>query len=194
MCKPTFGDDDVYEFKDIRSMMRAGMDDGETERRKYEKEMDADGRKEQSSKSYRKTPRQMKWLPFRPSMLGKPMIVKVQVPGLMPSGTSPVHSVSPIDPADWAKDMGITLAQAEEIFSLYGRAASVDGKILVYNRSRDFVCTVTAIGQPKVYTRLEAVVREKGSLGGLKGYFAAELESQERLRIKVGEILADQPW
>jgi hypothetical protein len=191
VCRPTFEDDDCYGFKDIRSMMRAGMDDGEGERHKYEKETGTDGHKEQSSKPYRKTHRQTKWLPFRPSMLGKPMIVKVQVPGMMPLGTSPFHSSSPIDPASFAKNVGITLAQAEEML---GRAASDGGKILVYNRSRDFVCTVTASDQPKVYARLEAVVREKGSLGGLKGYFVAELESPERLRIKVGEILADQPW
>lgn len=66
--------------------------------------------------------------------------------------------------------------------------------ILVYNKSREFTCTILAEGQPDVYAKLKTVIKQKGALGGLKAYFVAELESKDSLRIKIGDILADQPW
>jgi hypothetical protein len=65
--------------------------------------------------------------------------------------------------------------------------------IWVYNKSRKFVCSIFPNGQPSEYRRLAEAIRSKGYMG-LKGYFIAELENRDRLKIKVGEILAVQPW
>jgi len=67
------------------------------------------------------------------------------------------------------------------------------GPLLVYNRNRDFMCTLLQADQPQEYGALSTVVKEKGPMG-LKGYFTAELLSDDKLAIKVNEILAAQPW
>jgi hypothetical protein len=41
---------------------------------------------------------------------------------------------------------------------------------------------------------IESVIKEKGSINGGKAYFVAELQSENRLRIKTAEVLAEQPW
>ena len=64
----------------------------------------------------------------------------------------------------------------------------------VYNKTRQFSCGIMRDSQEAEYSKIEAVIREKGALGGIKGYFTAELETYTRLRIKIGEILAEQPW
>ena len=140
------------------------MEDEEAQRREDEKLMAARGLKGPNTSQPPKAHKQLKFIPFRSSMLGKSMIVKLQVPVVYRDGPLP---------------------------SFYMKGM---GEILVYNKSRDFVCTIHEQHQSEVYARLEAVVRAKGSVGGLKGYFVAELESKDRLKIKTGEILADQPW
>ncbi|TFY83377.1 hypothetical protein EWM64_g638 [Hericium alpestre] len=65
--------------------------------------------------------------------------------------------------------------------------------LLVYEKKRDFVCEVKRADCPQDYDRIMQVIREKG-VGGLKGYFAAELRSKDELVVKVGEILAEQPF
>ncbi|CAK5263290.1 unnamed protein product [Mycena citricolor] len=67
------------------------------------------------------------------------------------------------------------------------------GDLLVYTKKRDFACTIRKRDAPAEYDRIAAVVREKG-VGGAKAYFAAELESRDRLVVKVTEVLAEQPW
>ncbi|KIM23535.1 hypothetical protein M408DRAFT_252994 [Serendipita vermifera MAFF 305830] len=169
VCRPSFGTHQGEHFPTSafhNHVMADDIGDGERERRRDEKYMAAYGlREEQNAKPAPKAPRSLKFVPFRHVMLGKSMIVKLQLP------------VGP-----YIRDKPATKVEGQI------------REILVYNRNRDFVCTIIDDLQPEVYTRLETVIKDKGSLGGLKGYFAAELESQDRLKVKIGDILADQPW
>ncbi|KAF7370930.1 hypothetical protein MSAN_00727000 [Mycena sanguinolenta] len=67
------------------------------------------------------------------------------------------------------------------------------GNLLVYNKKRDFACSIRRSDAPADYDRLSLAVKTKG-VGGKKAYFAAELESKDKLVVKVSEILAEQPW
>lgn len=67
------------------------------------------------------------------------------------------------------------------------------GDLLLYTKKRDFACTIRRVDGPAEYDRISEVVRTKG-VGGAKAYFAAELESKEKLVVKVSEVLAEQPW
>jgi len=67
------------------------------------------------------------------------------------------------------------------------------GDLLVYNKKRDFVCSVQRANNPDAYLRISQVVRDKG-VGGAKAYFPAELKSKEELLIKVGDVLAEQAF
>ncbi|KAJ7485156.1 ankyrin [Mycena galericulata] len=67
------------------------------------------------------------------------------------------------------------------------------GDLLLYTKKRDFACTIRRSDAPAEYDRISEVVRTKG-VGGAKAYFAAELESKEKLVVKVSEVLAEQPW
>ncbi|KAJ7675485.1 ankyrin repeat-containing domain protein [Mycena rosella] len=67
------------------------------------------------------------------------------------------------------------------------------GNLLLYTKKRDFACTIRRSDSPAAYDRISEVVRTKG-VGGAKAYFAAELESKEKLVVKVSEVLAEQPW
>ncbi|KAJ6516747.1 ankyrin repeat-containing domain protein [Mycena vitilis] len=67
------------------------------------------------------------------------------------------------------------------------------GDLLLYTKKRDFACTIRRTDGPSEYDRISQVVRTKG-VGGAKAYFAAELESREKLIVKVSEVLAEQPW
>ncbi|KAJ7764854.1 ankyrin repeat-containing domain protein [Mycena metata] len=67
------------------------------------------------------------------------------------------------------------------------------GDLLLYTKKRDFACTIRRVDGPADYDRISEVVRTKG-VGGAKAYFAAELESREKLVVKISESLAEQPW
>jgi hypothetical protein len=67
------------------------------------------------------------------------------------------------------------------------------GELLLYTKKRDFACTIRRSDEPDEYDRISQVVRTKG-VGGVKAYFAAELESKDKLVVKVSEVLAEQPW
>lgn len=67
------------------------------------------------------------------------------------------------------------------------------GDLLVYNKKRDFVCSIRKVDDADAYLRISQVVRERG-VGGAKAYFTAELKSKEELLIKVGDVLAEQPF
>lgn len=69
----------------------------------------------------------------------------------------------------------------------------IETVMLVYNKTREFTCWIYPHGQSQTYAHIEAVIREKGILG-MKGYFTAELEAEDCLRIKTGYVLAEQPW
>lgn len=64
--------------------------------------------------------------------------------------------------------------------------------ILVYNKTKDLTCQIPSDGQPMEYARLEKKIRDSGWMG-MKGYFMAEV-GDDTLKIKVAEILANQPW
>ncbi|KAI0070236.1 hypothetical protein K474DRAFT_1654087 [Panus rudis PR-1116 ss-1] len=65
--------------------------------------------------------------------------------------------------------------------------------LLIYNKKRDFVCTVQYATNPKAYTKISQVVRSKG-VGGAKAYFVAELKSKDELIVKIDDVLAEQPF
>ncbi|KAF8147766.1 ankyrin [Mycena galopus ATCC 62051] len=67
------------------------------------------------------------------------------------------------------------------------------GDLLLYTKKRDFACTIRRSDTPADYDRISQVVRTKG-VGGKKAYFAAELESKDKLVVKISEVLAEQPW
>ncbi|KAJ7730576.1 ankyrin [Mycena metata] len=67
------------------------------------------------------------------------------------------------------------------------------GDLLLYTKKRDFACAVRRCDAPAAYDRVLGVVKEKG-FGGVKAYFIAELESVNRLFVKISDVLAEQPW
>lgn len=65
--------------------------------------------------------------------------------------------------------------------------------LMVYNKKRDFVCMIMKHGNEAGYRRICDVIRTRG-VGGMKAYFAAELKKEDELVVKVGEVLAEQPF
>jgi hypothetical protein len=65
--------------------------------------------------------------------------------------------------------------------------------LLIYTRRRDFLCTVIRADCPSAYDAISAVIYSKG-VGGAKAYFPAELWSKDKLVVKIGEMLAEQPF
>ena len=68
-----------------------------------------------------------------------------------------------------------------------------DVPLKVYSRKRDFVCFLRWEDGPKAYDDLTSVIKTKG-VGGVKGYFVADLKNRDELTIKISEILGAQPW
>ena len=68
-----------------------------------------------------------------------------------------------------------------------------DVPLKVYSRKRDFVGYLRWEDGPKAYEDLTSVIQAKG-VGGVKGYFVADLKSRDELTIKISEILGAQPW
>lgn len=75
--------------------------------------------------------------------------------------------------------------------SAQSRPSNAD--LLVYNKKRDFVCSIRLVDNPDGYERISSVVRTKG-VGGAKAYFAAELRGKDELVVKIDEVLAEQPF
>ena len=67
------------------------------------------------------------------------------------------------------------------------------GGLLIYNKKKDFMCTVSRNGNANAYDDVIRTVRSKG-VGGVKAYFAAELRSPDELVVKISEPLAEQPF
>ncbi len=65
--------------------------------------------------------------------------------------------------------------------------------LMVYTKKRDFVCMIRKNDNEAGYRRICDVIRTKG-VSGLKAYFAAELKTKNELVVKVGEVLAEQPF
>jgi hypothetical protein len=72
-------------------------------------------------------------------------------------------------------------------------AIASTGNLLLYTKKRDFACSIRRADAPADYDRISQIVKTKG-VGGAKAYFAAELESKDKLVVKVSEVLAEQPW
>lgn len=67
------------------------------------------------------------------------------------------------------------------------------GPLFIYNKKRDFVCTVSRASNPNAYDAIVRIVRSRG-VGGAKAYFAAELKNPDELVVKTSEVLAEQPF
>lgn len=67
------------------------------------------------------------------------------------------------------------------------------GGLFIYNKKRDFVCTVARGSDPTAYDTIVQIVRSRG-VGGAKAYFAAELKNPDELVVKTSEVLAEQPF
>ncbi|TDL24581.1 ankyrin [Rickenella mellea] len=73
------------------------------------------------------------------------------------------------------------------------------GSILVYNRKRTFICNILPDHNGTAYERLTDVIRQKGvpltpGGRGVKAYLQAELQDRDQLIVRVGEVLAEQPF
>ncbi|KAA1475903.1 ankyrin [Dentipellis sp. KUC8613] len=75
----------------------------------------------------------------------------------------------------------------------YQRSSFSSMPLLVYTKKRDFVCQIRREDDAAAYDRVTRIVKEKG-VGSAKGYFAAELKSVDELVVKIGELLAEQPF
>jgi len=71
--------------------------------------------------------------------------------------------------------------------------SSALGELFVYNKKRDFVCTVARASNSAAYDAIVQIVRSRG-VGGAKAYFAAELKNPDQLVVKISEVLAEQPF
>ncbi|KAG2355534.1 ankyrin repeat-containing domain protein [Suillus spraguei] len=67
------------------------------------------------------------------------------------------------------------------------------GGLLIYNKKKDFMCTVQRAGNTSAYDDIVRVVKSRG-VGGVKAYFAAELRTRDELVVKISETLAEQPF
>ncbi|KAF8434299.1 ankyrin [Boletus edulis BED1] len=65
--------------------------------------------------------------------------------------------------------------------------------LFIYNKKRNFVCTVLRASDPDAYDTVAQVVQSRG-VGGAKAYFAAELKNPDELVVKISEVLAEQPF
>ncbi|KAG6372493.1 hypothetical protein JVT61DRAFT_7597 [Boletus reticuloceps] len=70
---------------------------------------------------------------------------------------------------------------------------SVPLSLFIYNKKRDFVCTVLRASDPDAYDTVVQVVQSRG-VGRAKAYFAAELKNPDELVVKISEVLAEQPF
>ena len=70
--------------------------------------------------------------------------------------------------------------------------ASVDGnpRMTICNKKRSFECFLEYDKDPVAYERIKKMLNEKG-IGGLMGYFAAELRSKDELAINIAECLPE---
>ncbi|KAG0701654.1 ankyrin repeat-containing domain protein [Suillus ampliporus] len=67
------------------------------------------------------------------------------------------------------------------------------GGLLIYNKKKDFMCTVQRAANANAYDEVVRAVKSRG-VGGVKAYFAAELRTCDELVVKISEPLAEQPF
>ncbi|KAJ6501459.1 hypothetical protein C8R47DRAFT_969851 [Mycena vitilis] len=113
-------------------------------------------------------------VPKIPTHRSKMLIIKVQIPFIWPA--SPRTRI--VD--DWTNTWD-------------------PDTLRLYTKKRDFACSIRRSDAPEDYDRILSSVRERGTgsvdgTGGVKAYFAAELQSKDRVVVKISETLAEQPW
>ncbi|KAL0952981.1 hypothetical protein HGRIS_007193 [Hohenbuehelia grisea] len=108
------------------------------------------------------------------------------------SPTNSAAAAVPKSVGQSSKDL-IIKVQVPYNLAAMSAAASSQGDLMVYNKKRDFACSIRRVDAPDAYDRISQAVKTKG-VGGAKGYFAAVLESKDKLVVKVSELLAPQPW
>nr|GAT56403.1 predicted protein [Mycena chlorophos] len=67
------------------------------------------------------------------------------------------------------------------------------GDLFVYTKNREFSCSIRRQDCPEAYEQISEVIRTK-SARGAKAYFTAELQSKDKLVVKISDVLAEQPW
>ena len=67
------------------------------------------------------------------------------------------------------------------------------GDMLVFDKQRTIVCRIRREDGPEAYLRISRTIRTKG-LQGCKAYFPAEMQTTDKLVIKIAEVLAEQPF
>ncbi|KAH7920440.1 ankyrin [Leucogyrophana mollusca] len=72
-------------------------------------------------------------------------------------------------------------------------ARNTGQSLLVYNRKRDFTCSISKAENPVHYDEIVNTVLSKG-VNGVKAYFVAELKSRDELVVKISEVLAEQSF
>ncbi|KAG6336252.1 hypothetical protein ID866_2829 [Astraeus odoratus] len=112
-----------------------------------------------------------------------------------PNSRSKKSKVTQSSPLDDNKDMVIKIQVSGNPFSPVRSALGIGG-LLIYNKKRDFTCTVEREPNPEAYDAVVQTVRNRGitAMGGAKAYFAAELKSRDELVVKISEPLAEQPF
>ncbi|KII83747.1 hypothetical protein PLICRDRAFT_119077 [Plicaturopsis crispa FD-325 SS-3] len=113
--------------------------------------------------------------------------------GIPTAGPSTPHSDSSRAPRKPSSKPLVIKVQVPQPLPRMSAASVAAGDLLVYTEKRDFMCSVRRADGAAAYDRVADAVRFR-SVSGAKAYFAAELESKDKLVVKVSELLADQPW
>lgn len=111
--------------------------------------------------------------------------------GLATSSTRPLRPGLTRNEAE-NKSMVIKIQVPVDLFT-NSPINSALGSLFIYNKKRDFVCTVPRTSCPDAYDAIVRIVRSRG-VGGAKAYFAAELKNPDELVVKISEVLAEQPF
>ncbi|KAF8126338.1 hypothetical protein EV363DRAFT_1434256 [Boletus edulis] len=114
-----------------------------------------------------------------------------QMLGIATPTTSPVRPGLTKNEAE-NKSMVIKIQVPVDLFT-NSPIQSALGGLFIYNKKRDFVCTVTRASNPTAYDAIVQIVRSRG-VSGAKAYFAAELKNPDELVVKISEVLAEQPF
>jgi hypothetical protein len=191
-CKPTYGGYANGLNIDLFTRKLVGQPDGEGKQqeviRNWEYEQMGRRRIKPSPKRIETTDAPMKLATSAPrGFLGKTITVKAVIPSALKAGAMSEQQLAAI--ASFGLDPTLVRTLVEEKpAELRGQSA-----VVIHDKTKRFSCTILPEGQQEEHARLEGVIREKG-LMGLKAFFMAELESEDNLKIKIGDMLAVQAW
>jgi hypothetical protein len=114
------------------------------------------------------------------------VILKPLYLDLGPPGAQPV-SISINGPSPLATGFGSSVHDGKNMIVKIQLPLSGSAGLMIYNEKRTFKCMVNRGNNPTGYERIESIIKKKG-VYGVKGYFAAELKSQDVLAVKVVEL------